>query len=154
MLGVVVPIGLGGAVLFFLWIYCVVDVVVTDSMLVRNLPKLTWLFLVVFVPTVGSIVWLVAGRPEGASLAVGGQQRASYANNPYRSDVRGFEDSPQWKATTKPSAPAPIAASTESSDITESAAVRERRLLEWEAELKKREEALEEAAEDPGEPEN
>lgn len=149
MLSVVVPIGMGGAVLLFLWVYCVVDVVVTDSMLVRNLPKSTWLFLVIFVPTVGSIVWLVAGRPEGASLAVGGQQRANYQNNPYRSETRGFEDSPQWKATTKPSEPAAIAAST---DITESAAVRERRLLEWEAELKKREEALGDSADDAESP--
>ncbi len=132
MLGVVVPIGLGGAVLFFLWVYCVVDVIVTDPMMVRNLPKPTWLFLVIFVPAVGSVVWLVAGRPEGGSLAVGGQQ-ADYQNNPYRSEVRGFEDSPDWKATTKPSVPA---------------AVRERRVLEWEAELTKSEEAVEESGDD------
>ncbi len=139
MFGVVVPIGLGGAILFFLWIYCVIDVIVTDSMLTRNLPKGTWLFLVIFIPTVGSVAWLVAGRPEGASLAVGGQ-KANYANNPYRSSTRGYEDSPDWKSTTKPSQPAATAAST--GDITESAAVRERRLLEWEAELRKREDAL------------
>jgi hypothetical protein len=31
---------------------------------VRNLPKLLWLGLVVFFPLVGSIAWLVAGRPQ------------------------------------------------------------------------------------------
>lgn len=146
MFGVVVPIGLGGAALFFLWVYCVVDVIVTDSMLVRNLPKSTWIVLVIFVPTIGSVLWLVVGRPEGASMAVGGQS-ANYQNNPYRSEVRGLEDSPQWKATTKPSAPAAIATTGE---ISESAAVRERRLLEREAELKKREEAIGDAAEESG----
>ena len=143
MFGVVVPIGLGGAVLLFLWIYCVVDVIVTDSLLVRNLPKTTWLFLVAFVPTIGSVCWLVAGRPEGASFAVGGQ-RATYENNPYRSSTRGYEDSPGWNASTTPSVPRSLA---KDSDIGESAAVRERRLLEWEAELKKREAALEDPEE-------
>ena len=144
MFGVVVPIGLGGAVLFFLWVYCVVDVICTDSMLARNLPKATWLFLVIFVPTIGSVLWLVVGRPEGASLAVGGQS-ANYQSNPYRSETRGFEDSPEWKATTRPSAPAAIATT---GDVSESSAVRERRLLEWEAELNKREQALGDAVDE------
>ena len=32
-------------------------------LLLRNLPKVVWVLIVVLLPTVGSIAWLVAGRP-------------------------------------------------------------------------------------------
>jgi hypothetical protein len=56
-----------------LWIYCIIDVVTTDEGAVRNLPKGMWLIIVIFVPTVGSIVWLVAGRPQDRGFAIGGE---------------------------------------------------------------------------------
>lgn len=57
--------------LLALWLYCIFDVVTTDEGLVRNLPKFVWLMLVIFLPDIGSIVWLVAGRPERASFRIG-----------------------------------------------------------------------------------
>ncbi|MGH2787055.1 MAG: PLD nuclease N-terminal domain-containing protein [Actinomycetota bacterium] len=63
--------GLLGLVVLALWVYCIVDVVSTDDSLVRNLPKLVWLLLVIFVPTIGSITWLLLGRPQNASFVPG-----------------------------------------------------------------------------------
>jgi hypothetical protein len=53
-----------------LWIFCLVDVITSNEFEVRNLPKMGWLFVVVFVPLIGSIVWLVAGRPQTAGRPV------------------------------------------------------------------------------------
>ena len=142
MVGVIVPIGLGGVVFFALWFWAILDCISTDSILVRNLPKTTWLFVVIFLSMPGALAWLLLGRPEGAGLGIGGTYRpADYTQRP-RS--KGFEDSAEWQSRSKrikppPAAPAEIAAAD---DITESNAVKERRLLEWEAELNKREAAL------------
>jgi hypothetical protein len=57
----------GGGGLFLLQlclgVYCTINVVTTPEAQVRNLPKLLWLLIVLFVPIVGGIAWLVAGRP-------------------------------------------------------------------------------------------
>jgi len=49
-----------------LLVYCLIDCIQTDSVLVRNLPKPLWVFLIVILPVVGPVAWLVAGRPERA----------------------------------------------------------------------------------------
>jgi hypothetical protein len=48
------------------WLFCLFDVITTDESLMRNLGKPWWLVIVLFFPVVGSIMWLVAGRPLGA----------------------------------------------------------------------------------------
>lgn len=50
-----------------LLVYCLIDCIQTDSVLVRNLPKPAWVLLIVVLPVVGGIAWLVAGRPERAA---------------------------------------------------------------------------------------
>ncbi|MEV4056739.1 PLDc N-terminal domain-containing protein [Amycolatopsis sp. NPDC049688] len=67
--------GLLGIVTFGLWIFCLVDVITTDESSCRNLPKGLWLLLVLVVPLVGSIVWLVAGRPQPVARASGRYER-------------------------------------------------------------------------------
>src|SRR5438477_11465010 len=67
--------GVVALVLLGLWIYCIFDVVTTDESFCRNLPKMVWLFIVFFVPDIGSIIWLVAGgrrrrRSESATLGI------------------------------------------------------------------------------------
>lgn len=47
-----------------LLVFCLIDCIQTDSLLVRNLPKPLWVVLIILVPIVGPIAWLVAGRPE------------------------------------------------------------------------------------------
>ena len=67
---------LGGAGVVFellLLVYCVLNVATTAPGSVRNLPKPTWLLLVILFPLIGGIAWLVAGRPRPAAVAPGGQ---------------------------------------------------------------------------------
>ena len=53
----------GGLIVLAVWIFCIIDVITTPREQVRNLPKLagccSWSCCV----DVGSIAWLVAGRP-------------------------------------------------------------------------------------------
>lgn len=58
-----------GLVTLVLWLYCVFDVITTPDALCRNLPKIAWVIVVLLFPLIGSIAWLVAGRPERASQA-------------------------------------------------------------------------------------
>jgi hypothetical protein len=61
-------LGEGGVLLeLILLVYCVLNVITTPEDQVRNRPKLLWLFLVIFLPLVGGIAWLVAGRPVGGT---------------------------------------------------------------------------------------
>ena len=55
--------GAGAVLELGLLVFCVLNVITTPEDQVRNLPKLLWLVLVVFLPIVGPIAWLVAGRP-------------------------------------------------------------------------------------------
>lgn len=125
--------GAFGSILLLLWIWAVLDVIATDSVVVRNLPKGTWIMLVVFVPTVGAVAWLLLGRPEYASMSLGGNYRQPPRDpdryRPRAPAARGPDDDPDFimKATG-------AAGRTE-----ESFAIRERKLLEREAELAKRE---------------
>lgn len=57
------PYAVLGLITFVLWLYCLVDVITCPEQSVRNLPKLAWLVIVLLIPTLGSIAWLVAGRP-------------------------------------------------------------------------------------------
>jgi hypothetical protein len=51
-----------GILLVALWLFCLIDVITTPESQIRNLPKLVWLMIVLFLPDIGSIAWLVAGR--------------------------------------------------------------------------------------------
>ncbi len=53
-------------------LYALIDCLLCDEALVRNLPKLLWVFIILLFPIVGPIAWLVAGRPQGAGPATGG----------------------------------------------------------------------------------
>ncbi len=55
-----------GFLTFALWVYCLVNVITTDDSRIRNLPKIVWLLLVVFLPFIGSLAWLIAGRPRSS----------------------------------------------------------------------------------------
>jgi hypothetical protein len=63
--------GLGGLILLGLWVFCFIDVLMTPEYACRNLPKLAWVFIVLLFSLIGSIAWLVAGRPwDRTSAAV------------------------------------------------------------------------------------
>ncbi|CAM3475028.1 PLD nuclease N-terminal domain-containing protein [Kibdelosporangium persicum] len=70
--------GLFSIIVMGLWIFCLVDVITTVDGTTRNVPKMGWLFIVLLLPLIGSILWLVAGRPERAGFggAGGGYRQA------------------------------------------------------------------------------
>ena len=68
---------LATVVTFALWAYCLVGVISCPPNRVRNLPKLVWVLLVVLFPFVGSIAWLVAGRPEKTATTPSRYERAA-----------------------------------------------------------------------------
>jgi hypothetical protein len=53
-----------GPLVFILWVYCVIDVIMSRDDEVRNLPKVVWLFIVLLFPLVGSVAWLAVGKPD------------------------------------------------------------------------------------------
>ncbi|MDO9377481.1 MAG: PLDc N-terminal domain-containing protein [Nocardioidaceae bacterium] len=68
-----------GLVLVGLWVFCLVDVVTTDSSLCRNLPKVGWVVVVLLFSVLGSLAWLVAGRPQrGADLPYRGSTGGAF----------------------------------------------------------------------------
>jgi hypothetical protein len=68
---------LGGLLLLALWLFCLVDVIVTDESSCRNLPKMVWLVIVLVLPDVGSILWLIAGRPQSVAAQGAARYRRS-----------------------------------------------------------------------------
>lgn len=58
--------GVLGLIVLGLWVFCLIDVITTDEYACRNLGKTVWLLLVLFLPFIGSVAWLVAGRPESS----------------------------------------------------------------------------------------
>jgi hypothetical protein len=59
--------GAFGLIVMGLWIFCLVDVITSVEGTTRNLPKMGWIFIVLLLPLIGSILWLVAGRPESVA---------------------------------------------------------------------------------------
>lgn len=57
-----------GLLVMVLWVVCLIDVITADDSGVRHLPKLLWLLFVLLLPLIGSLVWLVVGRPVGVGL--------------------------------------------------------------------------------------
>ncbi len=65
----------------------------------RNLPKMTWLIIVVITNAVGAVAWLALGRPENLSFQPGSTN--------YRAPRRpiGPEDRPDFSARTEDQSP-------------------------------------------------
>jgi hypothetical protein len=82
--------GVLGLLGFLLWVYCIFDVISADESLVRNLPKMTWLIIVVITHAVGAVAWLALGRPANLSFQPG--------STDYRAPRRpvGPEDRPDF----------------------------------------------------------
>ncbi|HEU5037594.1 MAG TPA: PLD nuclease N-terminal domain-containing protein [Nocardioides sp.] len=68
-----------GVVALALWVFCLVDAIGSPADRIRNLPKVAWVLLILFFPLVGSIAWLVAGRPDGGVARRSAYERAQPA---------------------------------------------------------------------------
>lgn len=52
-------IGLVGVALV---LFALIDLITREEWQVRHLPKLTWVCVILFLPVIGSIIWLLVGR--------------------------------------------------------------------------------------------
>jgi hypothetical protein len=111
--------GVVSIALLALWVFCIFDVIASDDALIRNLPKGLWLMIVIFLPDIGSLAWLLLGRPMYAGWRPGDTTRRT----PKR--VLGPEDRPDFPT----SRPRPLPS-------------QEDRLAAWEDQLRRREEEL------------
>ncbi|MFC5184302.1 PLD nuclease N-terminal domain-containing protein [Actinomadura harenae] len=50
------------------WLFCLLDVLTSDERQVRLLPKPVWLLIALLGFVLGSVLWLLAGRPRGRRL--------------------------------------------------------------------------------------
>ena len=124
--------GVVSIVLLALWVYCIFDVIASDDGLIRNLPKGFWLLIVIFLPDIGSLAWLLLGRPMYAGWRPGDTTRRP----PRR--VLGPEDRDDFPISRPPPRALPS---------------REDELAEWEERLRRREEELRRREQgEPGEP--
>jgi hypothetical protein len=105
--------GLVGVLLLALWIWAILDVIATENELCRSLPKGVWLILVLILPDIGSIAWVLLGRPEKGSWRPG----STDYSQPRRPIA--YEDQPHYTAT-------PAITDRRSQEL-------DRRLDEWEA---------------------
>jgi hypothetical protein len=62
--------GAAGVALMLLWVFCIFDAISADETRVRNLSKGVWILLVILLADIGSLMWLVAGRPVGAARSL------------------------------------------------------------------------------------
>jgi hypothetical protein len=74
--------GLPGLIVVALTVFCVFDVIKTDESRIQNLPKIIWLFVIVFIPLIGPLAWLLLGRPSNAELRPGGTRPRTQAPPP------------------------------------------------------------------------
>jgi hypothetical protein len=80
--------GAGVLISLAVWIFCIIDVITTPEDRVRNLPRPLWLLVVILLLDLGSIAWLVAGRPwNGKGTRVqSGRASAGAASKPTSPD--------------------------------------------------------------------
>jgi hypothetical protein len=90
--------GLVGIVVFALWVFCLVDAIGAQSGRIRNLPKVAWILLILFFPPIGSIAWLVAGRPESATARRSPHEREQPAFPEYDRPGRAAAVDPEQDA--------------------------------------------------------
>ena len=101
-------------VLFAFWIWALLDVIATDASACRNLPKGMWLILVLILADIGSLAWLLLGRPERGHWRPGSTDYSA----PRRPIA--YEDHPRYS-------PTPEVTDQHSEEL-------DRRLDAWEAE--------------------
>jgi hypothetical protein len=54
-----------GILIFVLVLVALFDIITRDNLLVRHLPKVTWVFVVILLPVIGSILWFAIGHDWG-----------------------------------------------------------------------------------------
>jgi hypothetical protein len=84
--------GIVAVALFLFWVWALFDCIATDASRCRNLPKGVWLILVLLLPDIGSLAWVLLGRPERAGWKPGRPDSS-------RRRPLGLEDQPRYLVT-------------------------------------------------------
>ena len=113
-----------------LTIFCLIDCLQTPEQAARNLPKWAWVLLILIFPLLGSIAWLVAGRPgrdEVVAYTTGYAEHERSARRPMAPD-----DDPEFLR-----------------ELGRVNSEHEQTLKRWEADLARREEELRRRDQEP-----
>lgn len=129
MSGVVRLYGLLFLIDLVMLVWAVIDCLSTDEYLVRNLPKIAWVFIILLFSPVGWIAWLVAGRPQPAARAGAGSQWRPGSGFPEN-------DRPRARQMAPDDDPAFLR------DLAKNRRADEEMFSKWEADLRRREEEL------------
>jgi Phospholipase_D-nuclease N-terminal len=122
------------------------DCITTESILVRNLPKLGWIGVILILSGIGGVLWFIAGRPTPA-------ERSAQEPHPGHPAGRGLRanEPPDPIGAARTMAPDDDPDFLRSlSDQTRRAD--EERLRRWEADLRLREERLRHREDPPSDP--
>ena len=107
--------GLVEVLLFGIWIFGIIDSLVTDKASVRNLPKWAWVALVILFPPLGALAWFFWGRPT----------------RPFSGVRAGAEPVPPRQAPLRRSRPTRAERAEEEADVRARIAERDRLLAKW-----------------------
>jgi Phospholipase_D-nuclease N-terminal len=121
-----------------LLVYCLIDCIQSPEAEIRNLPRWGWLILIILVPIIGSVAWLVAGRPQ----RVAGAQRRT----PWAARTGGYPD--RERPALGPDDDASFLHDL-SSGLKRADDEHEDVLRQWEEDLRRREEQLKRGDEEP-----
>jgi hypothetical protein len=62
--------GVAGLAFLALWLFCLLDAITADAASIRNLPKMAWVVIIIFLSEIGAIAWLIAGRPKASARSL------------------------------------------------------------------------------------
>jgi hypothetical protein len=137
MSGVIRLYGLLFLIDLVMLVVALIDCLSTDEYLVRNLPKIAWVFIILLFSPVGWIAWFVAGRPQQPARAGAGAQWRPGAGFPedHRPSRRQAapDDDPEFLR-----------------EIARNRKSDEEMFSKWEADLRRREEDLRKREEQDG----
>jgi Phospholipase_D-nuclease N-terminal len=79
---------------FVVWVYTLIDCIRTDESRARGLPKVVWIFVVIALPLVGSVLWFAIGKERRgrANARPAGGQRAPDDDPAFLSKLRMEQD--------------------------------------------------------------
>ncbi|WP_425553546.1 PLD nuclease N-terminal domain-containing protein [Dactylosporangium salmoneum] len=138
MSGVIRLYGLLFLIDLVMLLVALIDCLSTDEHLVRNLPKVAWVFIILLFSPVGWIAWFVAGRPQQAARAGAGSQWRPGSGFP--EDQR-----PSRRSIAPDDDPAFLR------ELARNRKADEEMFSKWEADLRRREEELRQREDKPKE---